>query len=113
MSYHTYAMGRMEAIWGKDCKEYKPERWLDAAGMFQPESPFKFLAFHAGPRMCLGKEMAYIQMKSIAACVLEKFVVEVVEKDKCPEQMLSLTLRMKRGLAVRVKRRCASKTSIN
>ncbi|XXG49373.1 hypothetical protein AAC387_Pa02g3577 [Persea americana] len=23
-----YAMGRMESIWGKDCLEYKPERWI-------------------------------------------------------------------------------------
>lgn len=110
VSYQSYATGRMEAVWGKDCREYKPERWLDDAGMFRPESPFKFLAFHAGPRMCLGKEMAYIQMKSIAACVLERFVVDVVEKDKCPEQTMSLTLRMRGGLAVRVRNRYAVST---
>lgn len=104
MSYHSYAMGRMEKVWGKDCMDYKPERWLDENGMFRPESPFKFLAFHAGPRLCLGKEMAYIQMKSIVACVLEKFVVEMVEK-KCPKKMLSLTLRMQGGLPVYVKYR--------
>ena len=113
VSYNSYAMGRMEAVWGKDCKEYKPERWLDDDGMFRPESPFKFLAFHGGPRMCLGKEMAYIQMKSIAACVLEKFVVEVVEKDKHPERTLSLTLRMRGGLPVRVRNRPASNTDAN
>ncbi|PNX95431.1 cytochrome p450 86b1-like protein [Trifolium pratense] len=26
--YAIYSMGRMESIWGKDCLEYKPERWL-------------------------------------------------------------------------------------
>ena len=31
--------------------------------------------------------MAYIQMKSITASVLEIFVVEVVEKDNWPEQI--------------------------
>ena len=33
--------------------------------------------FHAGPRMCLAKEMAYVEMKSIVASVLEEFVVDV------------------------------------
>jgi len=81
--------------------------------MFRPASLFKFLAFHAGPRMCLGKEMANIQMKSIAACVLKKFAVEVEEKDQHPKHTLSLTLRMKGGLAVRVKKRGTSKIDIN
>ncbi|KAM0954034.1 putative cytochrome P450 [Dioscorea sansibarensis] len=105
MSYNSYAMGRMESIWGKDCMEFKPERWLDENGIFRPESPYKYPVFHAGPRMCLGKEMAYIQMKSIAACVLERFRVDVVEKDKIPEHTLSLTLRMKHGLMVRIRGR--------
>lgn len=105
VSYHTYAMGRMVSIWGKDCCEYKPERWIEN-GICKQESPFKFPVFHAGPRMCLGKDMAYIQMKSIAASVLEKFAIQVLmEKGKCPEHLLSLTLRMKGGLPVKVKKR--------
>ncbi|KAL8493676.1 hypothetical protein ACS0TY_024750 [Phlomoides rotata] len=105
ISYHTYAMGRMESIWGKDCCEFKPERWIEN-GACKQESPFRYPVFHAGPRMCLGKDMAYIQMKSIAASVLERFAMEMVlEKGKCPDHLLSLTLRMKGGLLVRVKER--------
>ncbi|XP_022764670.1 cytochrome P450 94A1-like [Durio zibethinus] len=104
-TYHTYAMGRMEAIWGKNCNEYLPERWLDENGNCKQENPFRFPIFHAGPRMCLGKDMAYIQMKSIAATVIERFVVEVQGRDKCPRHLLSLTLRMKGGLSVRVRER--------
>ncbi|XP_017698038.1 cytochrome P450 94A2-like [Phoenix dactylifera] len=104
VTYHAYALGRLEDVWGKDCNNYKPERWLEN-GIFQPENPFKYPVFHAGPRMCLGKEMAYIQMKSIAACVLEKFEFNVVGKDKTPEYILSLTLRMKGGLPIQVRER--------
>lgn len=104
-TYHTYAIGRMENIWGKDCGEYRPERWLEN-GVYSPQSPFKFPVFHGGPRMCLGKEMAYIQMKSIAASILERFEIEVMmEKGKVPDFVLSLTLRMKGGLIVKVKER--------
>ncbi|KAJ7951017.1 putative Cytochrome P450 [Quillaja saponaria] len=58
--YMSYSMGRMTYIWGDDAEEFRPERWLDN-GIFQPESPFKFIAFHGGPRTCLGKDFAYRQ----------------------------------------------------
>nr|TKR98009.1 hypothetical protein D5086_0000208070 [Populus alba] len=101
VTYHTYAMGRMESIWGKNCRDFVPERWLEN-GIYRQESPFKFPVFHAGPRMCLGKDMAYIQMKSIAASVMSDLRLNVQNKEKCPEHLLSLTLRMKGGLQVKV-----------
>uniref|UniRef100_A0ACD5X202 Uncharacterized protein n=1 Tax=Avena sativa TaxID=4498 RepID=A0ACD5X202_AVESA len=105
VAYNSYATGRMESVWGKDAGEYMPGRWLDAAeGTFRPESPFQYMAFHAGPRICLGKEMAYIHMKSIVACVLEEFELEV-DGGYRPRQVASLTLRMADGLPVRVKAR--------
>jgi cytochrome P450 len=114
VTYSAYAMGRLEAIWGEDCMEYRPERWLGEDGAFQPASPFRYTVFHAGPRMCLGKEMAYVQMKSIVASVIEEFVVDVVGKDAgagVPEHVLSVTLRMKGGLPVRVRRRVVAGTA--
>jgi cytochrome P450 len=41
VTYNVYAMGRMDSIWGPDCTEFKPERWLKD-GVFVPESSFKF-----------------------------------------------------------------------
>ncbi|CAN8254458.1 unnamed protein product [Cochlearia groenlandica] len=107
ISYSAYAMARMESVWGQDCDRFLPERWIDETnGGFKGENPYKFPVFHAGPRMCLGKEMAYIQMKSIAAAVLERFVVEVQgDKEECPEILLSVTIRIKGGLFVRVHER--------
>ncbi|PON34829.1 Cytochrome P450, E-class, group I [Parasponia andersonii] len=104
LTYHTYAMGRMEKIWGKDCNEFLPERWLED-GVCRQESPFRYPVFHAGPRMCLGKDMAYIQMKSIAASLIERFEIHVLNKDAVPGYIQSLTLRMKGGLPIRVGRR--------
>uniref|UniRef100_N1R2N5 Cytochrome P450 86A2 n=1 Tax=Aegilops tauschii TaxID=37682 RepID=N1R2N5_AEGTA len=76
--YNTYAIGRDPAAWGEDCLEVRPERWMkggDFAG--GAESPFKYVVFNAGPRLCVGKRFAYTQMKTLAAAVLETFAVEV------------------------------------
>lgn len=54
MAYQPYAMGRMKFIWGDDAEEFRPERWLDEKGIFQPESPFKFTAFQVCIMSLLG-----------------------------------------------------------
>lgn len=100
--YSAYSMGRAKAIWGQDWGEFRPERWMED-GVFQPTSPFRYSVFHAGPRMCLGKDMAYIQIKAVAAIILEGFDVEVVEERG--QLQLSTTMRMENGLPVRLRER--------
>ncbi|KAK7407793.1 hypothetical protein VNO78_09877 [Psophocarpus tetragonolobus] len=101
--YAIYAMGRMESIWGKDCKEFKPERWL-RDGQFISESAYKFTAFNGGPRMCLGRDFAYYQMKYAAASIIFSYHVKVQENHPVLPK-LSLTLYMKHGLKVKLHKR--------
>ena len=49
---YLYAMGRMESIWGQDCLDFKPERWISKRGGMVHVPSFKFIAFNAGPRTC-------------------------------------------------------------
>ncbi|PIN16502.1 Cytochrome P450 CYP4/CYP19/CYP26 subfamily [Handroanthus impetiginosus] len=55
-----YSTGRMEGVWGKDCLEFRPERWILKGVRVKYEPSVKFRVFNAGPRTCLGKEMAFI-----------------------------------------------------
>lgn len=96
-------MGRMEGIWGKDCREFKPERWL-RDGRFMSESAYKFTAFNGGPRLCLGKDFAYYQMKFAAASILYRYQVKV-EENHLVVPKLALTMYMKHGLKVKLHRR--------
>ncbi|CAN1778163.1 Cytochrome P450 86A22 [Linum perenne] len=105
VTYSIYSMGRMKFIWGDDCQEFKPERWLTPDGSkFDVQDSYKFVAFNAGPRICLGKDLAYLQMKSIAAAVLLRHRMTVVPGHRV-EQKMSLTLFMKYGLMMDVGKR--------
>lgn len=35
--FFLYAMGRMESVWGEDCLEFKPERWISERGTIKHE----------------------------------------------------------------------------
>jgi cytochrome P450 len=100
-----YAMGRMESVWGKDCHEFRPERWLSEDGTkLQYVPSCKFLAFNSGPRLCLGKDIAIMEMKTIVAAVVWNFDVEVLEGQSVKPK-LSFLLQMENGLMVTVKKR--------
>ncbi|XP_010933916.1 cytochrome P450 704C1 [Elaeis guineensis] len=96
--YQPYAMGRMEYLWGKDAECFRPERWLDDNGIFQAESPYKFTAFQAGPRICLGKEFAYRQMKIFAAVLLRFFVFKLSDEKTVANYRTTITLHIDQGL---------------
>ncbi|XAR66180.1 Abieta-7,13-dien-18-ol hydroxylase [Bertholletia excelsa] len=97
VNYIAYAMGRMTYVWGEDAEEFKPQRWLQN-GIFCAESPFKFPAFHAGPRICLGKEFAYRQMKILASFLLFFFRFKLADESKEATYRTMFTLHMDKGL---------------
>ncbi|KAJ8558132.1 hypothetical protein K7X08_004898 [Anisodus acutangulus] len=111
VSYHPYAMGRVEKLWGKDWAKFRPERWLDKDEMsgnwsFVARDTYTYPVFQAGPRICLGKEMAFLQMKRVVAGVLRRFrVVPVAEKGVEPVFVSYLTAKMKGGFPVTIEER--------
>uniref|UniRef100_A0A0D9VJ88 Cytochrome P450 n=1 Tax=Leersia perrieri TaxID=77586 RepID=A0A0D9VJ88_9ORYZ len=105
VTYSIYSAGRMKTVWGEDCLEFRPERWLSSDGTrFEPHDSYKFVAFNAGPRICLGKDLAYLQMKNIAGSVLLRHRLAVAPGHRV-EQKMSLTLFMKNGLRMEVRPR--------
>ncbi|XWS30504.1 hypothetical protein CRYUN_Cryun24cG0123300 [Craigia yunnanensis] len=100
-----YSMGRMEEIWGKDCLEFKPERWFSERGDIIYEPSYKFPAFGSGPRTCLGKDISFLQMKNVAIALLKNYQVEVVQGHTVVPRD-SIALHVKYGLKVRIKKRC-------
>ncbi|POS74303.1 cytochrome P450 [Diaporthe helianthi] len=80
VSQYHYALYHNEKFFKKP-EEYHPERWLgdpefatDDRDVFQP--------FHVGPRNCIGKNLAYIEMRIILARVLWNFDLELAEESR-------------------------------
>lgn len=99
-----YSMGRMKEIWGSDCLEFRPERWITKEGKLRHEPSYKFLPFGSGQRICLGKDVAFTKMKMVAAAMILNFEIQVVE-GHVVEPKVSIVLHMKNGLMVKVKKR--------
>ncbi|XP_074316542.1 cytochrome P450 94B3-like [Silene latifolia] len=111
VTYFPYGMGRMEKIWGSDWSRFDPDRWFEKAqnddddnsrGVLKMVNPYVFPVFQAGPRVCLGKDMAFIQMKYVVASVISRFDFEPVSLEP-PVFVPLLTSHMYGGLRVRVK----------
>ena len=82
----------------EDPLTYNPDRFD------KPIKPFSFLAFNAGPRICLGQEMAYIEAKVLLSCLLSQFEFEISDVSKViPKQSIILTAQ--NGLPVFIKPR--------
>ncbi|XP_010056272.2 cytochrome P450 704C1 [Eucalyptus grandis] len=105
--YLAYSMARMHNLWGEDAEDFKPERWLKD-GIFQIESPFKYVAFHAGPRICLGKDFAYRQMKIVSIALLHFFRFRLADETRPVTYKVMFTLHINNGLHLRAVPRLAT-----
>jgi len=100
VSYQPYVFGRLSTLWDEPLK-FDPDRWL---AMAEPPSQFKFISFNAGPRICLGKDMAYYEAEMLASMILQRYRLKVVPGHK-DTAVISLIIQMKYGLPVTVERR--------
>ncbi|KAK1588084.1 hypothetical protein Q3G72_019665 [Acer saccharum] len=99
-----YAMARMVSVWGEDCCEFKPERWITEDGRIKHEPAHKFFFFNAGPRICIGKDIAFTMMKGVVATMMRNYNVGVVESHPVMPN-LSTVFSMKHGLMATVTNR--------
>jgi len=98
--YPSYTINRLPSFWGEDADKFRPERWLE---MSSSPTPYNYMSFNAGPRVCLGKSLAELEGVYVLVGLLQRFRFSLMDPDQPVEYNLSATLPMKPpGLRVRV-----------
>ncbi|KAG8680177.1 hypothetical protein FRC11_002848, partial [Ceratobasidium sp. 423] len=71
LSVPSYSIHHSQEVWGDDSEEYKPERWLgrDVGKEFNP--------FSFGPRACVGRNLASMELLIIIASVFHRYEFEL------------------------------------
>lgn len=65
-----------------DSHQFLPERWFsDADPRYANDDKASFEPFMVGPRNCIGKNLAWVQMKSILAKLIWSFDLELSDKN--------------------------------
>ncbi|KAF7723244.1 Protein kinase alk2 [Apophysomyces ossiformis] len=97
--WSPWVMARSEKVWGSDAKLFRPERWFTPEGELRRESQGQWPAFHAGPRVCLGQNLATLEALVAIVYLVKRYRFTLVPDQKITYQV-SLTLPMKNGMKV-------------
>uniref|UniRef100_A0A6A7G693 Cytochrome P450 704B1 n=1 Tax=Hirondellea gigas TaxID=1518452 RepID=A0A6A7G693_9CRUS len=100
LEYSPYINGRNPQIWGDDCLEWKPERFLTENNEIRQFSQGQYPSFNGGPRLCLGKTMALLEMKRLIINLFSQFDFELVPNRPITYKV-AIILWIKDGLWVR------------
>ncbi|TKY47290.1 cytokinin trans-hydroxylase [Spatholobus suberectus] len=75
-------------IWGADAHKFNPERFANGT-IGACKFPHMYMPFGVGPRVCLGQNLAMVELKMLIALILSKFSCSV-----SPQYVHSPTLRL-------------------
>lgn len=94
-------------VWGDDATEFVPERWDRLEG--EAATAYSVMSFLAGPRQCIGKQYAAVEVKVLLARVVAGFRLlpgEELERRRMhvPLRNPGIVLRPRGGLRVRFER---------
>ncbi|KAI8969842.1 cytochrome P450 [Pilobolus umbonatus] len=104
VGWSSYNQGRNKDTWGEDAADFVPERWIEKDGSLKRASASEWPAFHHGPRVCLGQNLATLEALVSVIMLLRRYTFELAPDQEITYQ-ISLTLPMKYGMKVFVRRR--------
>ncbi len=81
---------------------FRPERWLDDA--IRPRNLSVSMPFGSGPRMCPGRSLALLEMKTLLSMLYKNFDVERADEGADVSELYGFTM-SPRGLRVRLRSR--------
>jgi cytochrome P450 len=101
LSVPSYTIHHSTEIWGRDAEAFVPERW--APERLTARQKAAFIPFSTGPRACVGRNVAEMELTNIVGAVFRNF--EFVIEQQHPMETREGFLRKPLGLDVGIKRR--------
>merc|ERR1712000_553903 len=80
---------------GEDAEAFRPERWLE---MKETIGNYQYPVFNAGPRECLGRRLAMVEMKTCLAMLLPQMSFQLAVPSEQITTDTQLTIGMGQGL---------------
>ncbi|KAJ4347616.1 hypothetical protein N0V95_005263 [Ascochyta clinopodiicola] len=78
---NAWVLHNNKTIFGEDAHVFRPERWLTGNKEERSVLDRNFLAFGAGPRTCIGKNVSMLEMSKVIPQVVRKYDFEVVHEE--------------------------------
>ncbi|KAK5079431.1 hypothetical protein LTS08_008844 [Lithohypha guttulata] len=96
------AINRLESYWGPTANTFDPDRWHNLPPTYTTNA---FMTFLQGPRGCIGRKFAEVEMKALLCALLSKFTFEMdktFKEDPEDLKMWRLVLRPRDGINLQV-----------
>ncbi|KAL2837823.1 cytochrome P450 [Aspergillus pseudodeflectus] len=76
---NTWVIHRNRSVFGEDADSFRPERWLEESPERVLEMERNFLAFGAGARTCIGKNISLMEISKLIPDLIRRFDFELVD----------------------------------
>ncbi|KAL8281106.1 hypothetical protein RQP46_006464 [Phenoliferia psychrophenolica] len=104
LSVPSYTIHHLESVWGKDAREYRPERWLeDPEKTKELEKALNIFSY--GPRSCVGRNVAFMELVIFISTFIYRYDFKLVDADRDELEVAEGFLRKPLGCLMGLKRR--------
>jgi len=97
--FFPWGVGLDKDRWGEDLHELRPERWI---GKPLPSS-FDFPVFQAGPRICLGMNMALFEAGIMLVTLLQRFQLSLADPKQKVRHDMTAVMGIEGGILLQAK----------